>query len=126
MRCVGQQPAFLGRACLSKSHPRPHFLWSLHLFIHFRSSNPLLCVSLGCGTMERCSFLPQAGSVPPLRKCTYHALVCLDVAWPSRGDGERELGCFPWLCCWLERRTWKHTSLICCNKIKWVQDVGLL
>lgn len=33
MRCAGQQPAILGRACLRKSQPRPHSLWSLHLFV---------------------------------------------------------------------------------------------
>lgn len=94
--------------------------------IPFRSSNSSLCASLDCGILERRSFLLQGGCVPPLPKCTYHALVSLDVVWPSRCDGGRELGCFPWLCCCPERQTWKHTLLICCNKIRWVQDVGLL
>lgn len=43
MRCVGQQPT-LGRTCLSKSRPRPHSLWSLHLFVFPSEAATLRCV----------------------------------------------------------------------------------
>lgn len=35
-----------------------------------------------------------------------------DVASPRCGGDRRELGCFPWLCCWPERWTWTHFAVL--------------
>lgn len=101
---------------LSKQKPAQTslFVEPPSLFISFRSGS-----SLGCGTLEWWLSLPQAGCVPPLPKRTCHASVSLYMAQPCRGDGERELGHFTWLCHWPESWTWKHATLVFAL-IRWV------